>query len=265
MWSATPSFPGCRGRTDRKRSRFPCHVNDHPTHCRLEKTRILLIDDHPILRQGLANVLNQQAHLCVCGEASDPAEALAMAERLQPDLALVDLSLRSGDGIELLKDLRVRQPRMLTLVLSMHDEALYAERALRAGARGYVMKQEKLDRLLLAISRVLSGAIYVSDQVAAHAVQRLAVGNPAGAAARRRPRRRWTLTSQRLTDRELQVFRLIGRGLGTRLIAETLHLSRKTIESHREHIKTKLGLRDGSELIQRAIQWARDTPDAADL
>ena len=108
-----------------------------------DKTRIFLIDDHPILRQGLANVLNQQPTLSVCGEAADPAEALNAVERLQPDLALVDLSLRTGDGIELLKDLRVRQPRMLTLVLSMHDEALYAERALRAGARGYVMKQEK--------------------------------------------------------------------------------------------------------------------------
>ena len=230
----------------------------------VEKTRILLIDDHAILRQGVANVLNQQAHLTVCGEATDPAEALSMAERLRPDLALVDLSMRGGDGIELLKDLRVRQPRMLTLVLSMHDEALYAERALRAGARGYVMKQEKLDRLLLAISRVLSGAIYVSDQVAAHAVARLAVGNAVGAAAQETPKTTDAYVS-RLTDRELQVFRLIGRGLGTRLIAETLHLSRKTIESHREHIKTKLGLRDGSELIQRAIQWARNTPDAADL
>ena len=224
------------------------------------KTRILLVDDHPILRQGLANVLNQQAHLCICGEASDSAEALALAERLRPDLALVDLSLRNGDGIELLKDLRVRQPQMLTLVLSMHDEALYAERALRAGARGYVMKQEKLDRLLLAISRVLSGSIYVSDQVAAHAVARLAVG---GAAAQETPKTSDAYV-ERLTDRELQVFRLIGRGLGTRLIAETLHLSRKTIESHREHIKGKLGLKDGSELIQRAIQWARNTSDAAE-
>ena len=186
-----------------------------------------------------------------------------MADRLQPDLALVDLSLRNGDGIELLKDLRVRQPRILTLVLSMHDEALYAERALRAGARGYVMKQEKLDRLLLAIGRVLSGAIYVSDQVAAHAVARLAVGGSNASAPE--TSRSMDAYVERLTDRELQIFRLIGRGLGTRLIAETLHLSRKTIESHREHIKTKLALKDGSELIQRAIQWARNTPDAADL
>ena len=224
-----------------------------------DKKRILLIDDHTILRQGLANVLNQQAGLVICGEASSPTEALRAAEQLQPDLALVDLSMQGGGGIELLKDLRVRQPRLLTLVLSMHDEALYAERALRAGARGYVMKHEKLDRLLLAISRVLTGQIYVSDKVAAHAVQRLAVGKAPEAPAAE------DAYVERLTDRELQVFRLIGRGLGTRLIAETLHLSRKTIESHREHIKGKLGLRDGSELIQRAIQWARTTPESADL
>ena len=215
------------------------------------------------MRQGLATVLNQQAHLAVCGEATTSAEALAMAERLEPNLALIDLSLRGSDGIELLKDFRVRQPRLLTLVLSMHDEAIFAERALRAGARGYVMKQEKVERLLLAINRVLSGAIYVSDQVAAHAVARLAVGSQSGPV----PETPVTLDAyvERLTDRELQVFCLVGRGLGTRLIAETLHLSRKTIESHREHIKTKLGLKDGSELIQRAIQWARNTPDAANL
>ena len=228
----------------------------------VDKKRILLIDDHSILRQGLANVLNQQADLTICGEAGSPTEALQAAERLQPDLALVDLSMQDGGGIELLKDLRARQPRLLTLVLSMHDEALYAERALRAGARGYVMKHEKLDRLLLAISRVLAGQIYVSDKVAAHAVQRLAVGGAAGPTEAPLADDAYV---ERLTDRELQVFRLIGRGLGTRLIAETLHLSRKTIESHREHIKGKLGLRDGSELIQRAIQWARATPESADL
>ncbi len=219
-----------------------------------EKKRVLLVDDHPILRQGLANVLNMQPHLCVCGEAQGRADALTAAERLVPDLALVDLSLRSGDGLELIKDLRVRMPNLLILVLSMHDETIYAERALRAGARGYVMKQEKFDRLLLAIGRVLSGAIYVSDQVTAHAVQRLALGGVTGHEAAEENTDAFV---GRLTDRELQVFRLIGQGLGTRLIAENLHLSRKTIESHREHIKAKLGLRDGSELIQRAIQWAR--------
>ncbi len=221
-----------------------------------EKKRVLLVDDHSIMRQGLVQVINQQPTLMVCGEASSPQEALDAAERLQPDLALVDLSLRGGDGIELLKDLRARQPRMFTMVLSMHDEALYAERTLRAGGRGYVMKTEKMERLLLAIHRVLAGGIYVSDKVTAHAVQRMARVEGG-------PEKPGDVYVERLTDRELQVFRLIGQGLGTRLIAEALHLSRKTIESHREHIKTKLGLKDGSELIQRAIQWARNEPGVA--
>lgn len=233
-----------------------------PVPAESEKKRILLVDDHPILRQGLANVLNTQPHLCVCGEAQGRPDALAAAERLQPDLALVDLSLRTGDGIELIKDLRVRLPNLLTLVLSMHDETIYAERALRAGARGYVMKQEKFDRLLLAIGRVLSGAIYVSDQVTAHAVQLLALGGATNQEATDEDADSYV---KRLTDRELQVFRLIGQGLGTRLIAENLHLSRKTIESHREHIKAKLGLRDGSELIQRAIQWSHHPADTVGI
>lgn len=212
----------------------------------------MLVDDHPILRAGLANVLGLEPHLVICGEANNPHEALSIAEREQPDLAIIDLSLRAGDGIELIKDLRLRCPRSRTLVLSMHDEAVYAERALRAGARGYVMKQEKLELLLLAISRVLDGQIYVSEEVAAQAVKRLA-GVPDGDA----PASIGGYV-ETLTDRELQVFRLIGRGLGTRLIAESLHLSRKTIESHRENIKAKLRLANGSELVQRAIQWARD-------
>lgn len=226
------------------------------------KKRILLIDDHLILCQGLAGALNQESGLTICGEAGNPAGALRLAEQFQPDLALVDLSLQGGGGIELLKDLRVRFPDLLTLVLSMHDESLYAERALRAGARGYVMKHEPLDRLLLAVRRVLAGQIYVSDKVTARAVQRLTGGKTGSP-----PEAEVTDNAyvERLTDRELQVFRLIGRGLGTRLIAETLHLSRKTIESHREHIKTKLGLKDGSELIQRAVQWARSEPESADL
>lgn len=222
------------------------------------RKRVLLVDDHPILRAGLANVLELEPHLTICGQADNPNQALLIAEREEPDLAIIDLSLRSGDGIELIKDLRLRCPRSRTLVLSMHDEAVYAERALRAGARGYVMKQEKLELLLLAISRVLDGQIYVSENVAAQAVKRLAGVNdgeaPTGVGA----------YVESLTDRELQVFRLIGRGLGTRLIAESLHLSRKTIESHRENIKSKLNLPNGSELVQRAIQWARDVGEQGD-
>ncbi len=219
---------------------------------------MLLVDDHPILRAGLATMLGLESNLVICGQADNPNEALVVAEREQPDLAIIDLSLRSGDGIELIKDLRLRCPHSRTLVLSMHDEEVYAERALRAGAKGYVMKQEKLERLLLAISRVLDGQIYVSDEVAAKAVERLA-GFHDGAA----PNGPGAYV-EALTDRELQVFRLIGRGLGTRLIAELLHLSRKTIESHRENIKSKLGLASGSELVQRAIRWAREAGEKGD-
>lgn len=222
------------------------------------RKKVLLVDDHPILRAGLANVLGLEPGLLICGQADNPNEALRLAERERPDLAIIDLSLRSGDGIELIKDLRLRCPHARTLVLSMHDESVYAERALRAGARGYVMKQEKLELLLLAISRVLDGQIYVSEEVAAQAVKRLAGVNdgdgPTGPGA----------YVEALTDRELQVFRLIGRGLGTRLIAELLHLSRKTIESHRENIKSKLGLSNGSELVQRAIQWAREVGEKSE-
>ncbi len=258
MRSRFSGFPTDAGRFTHPNAMLTQPLRDDPTGVQTAKKRVFLVDDHPILRHGLATVLGQQPHLTICGEAGEPGEALDLIEKLRPDIVLVDLSLRTGDGIELLKDLRVRHPKLLTLVLSMHDETIYAERALRAGARGYVMKQEKLDRLLLAIGRVLGGAIYVSDRVAAHAVQRLA-GSSAGGAAAGAPVVEAGIDAyvERLTDRELQIFRLIGRGLGTRLIAETLHLSRKTIESHREHIKTKLGLSSGSDLIQRAIQWAR--------
>lgn len=210
--------------------------------------KLLLVDDHPILRQGLAQVINRQPGLQVCGEAETGPEAMALIERTSPDLVLIDLSLRSGDGIELVKDVKARFGAVPMLILSMHDEFVYAERALRAGARGYVMKQERVDQLLEAIGRVLGGGIYVSAKLAEKMVDQFVGG----------PREAIGLAVDRLTDRELQVFRLIGQGLGTRLIAENLGLSRKTIESHREHIKEKLRLRNGDELIQRAIQWMKD-------
>ncbi len=215
------------------------------------KRRILLVDDHPVLRQGLAQIINRQPDLAVCWEAETGAEALAMIEQREPDLVLIDLSLRTGDGIELVKDIKVRWPAIRMLVLSMHDEFIYAERALRAGAQGYVMKGEKVDHLLAAITRVLAGGIYVSDKMAERFLHQVAAGGSVG------------LAVDRLTDRELQVFRLIGEGLATRLIAEKLGLSRKTIESHREHIKEKLMLTSGNELVQRAVQWARDEGSGA--
>lgn len=227
----------------------PLSNPDSATAASPRRRRLLLVDDHPILRQGLAQVINRQPDLTVCGETDNGHEAMAFIERGgSPDLVLIDLSLRSGDGIELVKDIRARFPGTLMLVLSMHDEFVYAERALRAGARGYIMKQERVEQLLAAIARVLGGGIYVSPKLAEKMVDQYVGG----------PREAVGLAVDRLTDRELQVFRLIGQGLGTRLIAEELGLSRKTIESHREHIKEKLHLRNGDELIQRAIQWMRD-------
>ncbi len=213
------------------------------------KRKLLLVDDHPVLRQGLAQIINRQPDLAVCWEAETGPEAVTMIETFQPDLVLIDLSLRNGDGIELVKDIKVRWPATRMLVLSMHDEFIYAERALRAGAQGYVMKQEKVDHLLAAIKRVLEGGIYVSDKMAERLLHRVAAGGSRDGVG---------LSVECLTDRELQVFRLIGEGLATRLIAEKLGLSRKTIESHREHIKEKLMLESGNELVQRAVQWARD-------
>lgn len=211
------------------------------------------MDDHPVLRQGLKQILDLQPNLRVCCEAETGPEALELIVREAPDLVLIDLSLRGGDGIDLVKDIKALRPQTRMLVLSMHDEFIYAERVLRAGAQGYVMKHEKIEHLLAAIAKVLDGGVYVSDKVAARLIQRVASsGSRADAVGS---------TVDRLTDRELQVFRLIGEGLGTRLIAEKLGVSRKTVESHREHIKEKLMLTSGEELIQRAVQWARNPGD----
>jgi DNA-binding NarL/FixJ family response regulator len=210
-------------------------------------TRVLLVDDHPIVRRGLAELIDQEPGFSVCGEAQNAQEALDSVAALQPDLAVVDVSLQGTSGIELIKDVKIRYPDMLVLVLSMHDETLYAERVLRAGARGYVMKEEATEKLMTAIRKVLSGQIYLSEKMAARALSKFIHGA------------RDTNGSplECLSDRELQVFELIGRGRGTRQIAETLHLSVKTIESHREHIKSKLNLTRSTELMQHAIQWVQ--------
>lgn len=210
-------------------------------------TRVLLVDDHPVVRRGLAELIDQEPGFSVCGEAQNAQEALDAVAGLQPNLAIVDVSLQGTSGIELIKDLKIRYPDMLVLVLSMHDETLYAERVLRAGARGYVMKEAATEKLMTAIRKVLSGQIYLSEKMAARALSKFvrgardADGSPL----------------ERLSDRELQVFELIGRGRSTRQIAETLHLSVKTIESHREHIKEKLRLTTATELVQHAIQWVQ--------
>lgn len=210
-----------------------------------DKARILLVDDHPIVRQGLAEMIDQEPDLMVCGTAEDVHKALDAVEKYRPDLVIADISLKGSNGIELLKNIKVRFPRTLVLVLSMHDESLYAVRALRAGAAGYIMKQEATEKVLTAIRQVVSGEIYLSEKMEKKMMHQLVGG-------------RITRTGspiEDLSDRELEVFGLIGQGHGTRQIAEELHLSIKTIESHRAHIKEKLNLKNATELVQHAIQW----------
>ncbi len=209
------------------------------------KRTVYVIDDHPIVREGLTRLINGEPDLFVCGAAEDTYTALKAMENLKPDIAIADISLKGPDGIELIKNLKNRMPGLPVLVLSIHDESIYAPRALRAGARGYIMKQEATENVLVALRRVLGGEIYLSDRMANKVLQQF-VG--AGGTSPRFP-------VDRLSDRELEVFRLIGQGHGTRRIAEELHLSVKTVESYREHIKEKMTLSDASELVQHAIQW----------
>ncbi len=209
------------------------------------KRTVFVIDDHPIVRDGLTQLINREPDLTVCGTAEDIYEALKAMQTLKPDIALADISLKGADGIELIKNLKIRMPALPVLVLSIHDESIYAPRALRAGARGFIMKQEATENVLLALRRVLSGEIYLSKRMANKMLQQF-VGAP-GTAQK--------FSIDRLSDRELEVFRLIGQGHGTRRIAEELRLSVKTVESYREHIKEKMTLSDASELVQHAIQW----------
>ncbi|MHC4112610.1 MAG: response regulator transcription factor [Planctomycetota bacterium] len=209
------------------------------------KTKVLIVDDHPIIRQGLSELINHEQDLIVCGHAEDAPEALGKIKESEPDMVIVDISLKETSGMELTKDIKAQYPNLPVLALSMHDEALYAERMLRAGAKGYIMKAEATENVVTAIRKILNGQIYVSDKMAAKMVRKLVGGGPdVGASA-----------IERLSDRELEVFHLIGQGHGTRQIAERLHLSIKTIETYREHIKEKLNLADASELLQYAIQW----------
>lgn len=208
------------------------------------KYKVLLVDDHPILRQGLAQLLGQEKDIFICGQFEEASKALEAVTQLKPDAAIVDISLKGSSGIELLKNIKVQFPRMLVLVLSMHDESLYAERALRAGASGYIMKQEPPDQVLVALRKVLGGEIYLSPAMNSKLMHQLVSGRPTETGS----------LIERLSDRELEIFGLIGQGRGTRQIAEQLHLSVKTVESHRAHIKEKLNLKNATELVHRAIQ-----------
>jgi len=209
--------------------------------------RIFLVDDHPLTRQGLSMLINLEPDLVVCGEAGSAPVALEMMRDIKPDLAVVDITLETTSGIELLKSVHALLPNLPVLIMSMHDESLYAERALRAGAKGYVMKHEPGDRLLLAIRSVLQGEIYLSAKMQESMMHQVA----------RNKKGEVVFTIETLSAREREVFQLIGNGFGTREIAEKLELSIKTIDSYRDHLKLKLRLKTGPDLVRHAIQWVR--------
>ena len=208
--------------------------------------RILIVDDHPLVRAGFAQLIGDCPDLEVCGEAGDMAEALRQIEATRPDLAIIDLSLAGGSGLDLIERVHARNQRLLMLVASMHDETLYAERVLAAGARGYINKQEAQDRIILAIRQVLGGKVYLSPAMTERALNGMV---DTGAEKR---------DIDSLSNRELQVFELIGRGHSASRIAEQLNLSIKTIETHQAHVKKKLGLGSAHELTQRAIRWVME-------
>ena len=214
-------------------------------------TKILIVDDHPIVRQGLAEMVNHEEDLMVCGQAEDAHKAMTAVKESKPDMAIVDISLKETSGMELIKDLKAQYPSLPVLALSMHDESLYAERALRAGARGYIMKAEATEKVITAVRKILSGEIYISDKMASKMMRKL-VGDSTEINVS---------PVERLSDRELEVFQLIGKGFGTRQISERLFLSIKTIETYRAHLKEKLNLEDAAELLQYAIQWVNSRND----
>jgi DNA-binding NarL/FixJ family response regulator len=208
------------------------------------KQRVLLVDDHPLVRRGLTDVIAREPDLETCGEAGDVAEALAAVERAKPNIVVVDLTLKTGHGLDLIEKLRARDPDLKILVSSMHDEMLFAERVLRAGARGYISKQEPPESLLRAIRQVLRGELYLSPRMTSRLLNRVVAGSPAQ-----------DDPVQSFSNRELEVYEMIGQGLTIQQIASRLHLSPKTIETHREKIKQKLNVTNSAELNRRAVQW----------
>jgi DNA-binding NarL/FixJ family response regulator len=208
------------------------------------RSKVFVVDDHPLVREGLANLINQQNDLSVCGEAEDSAGALAGIADKEPNVALIDISLKNESGLELVKDLEERFPLVALIVLSMHDEALYAERALRAGAKGYVMKRETGKSVLTAIRRVLAGDVYVSERVVTAMAKRMGSSRKAAAEP-----------VERLSDRELEIFRLLGQGRTTSQIADDLHLSLKTVQAYCARAKEKFGVNSLGELLRAAIRW----------
>jgi DNA-binding NarL/FixJ family response regulator len=217
-----------------------------------KKKRILVVDDHPIVRNGLAMLINEEPDLEVCGEAASAAQANEAADRLLPDLVILDISIEGANGIEVTKVLHRRYAELPILILSMHEEDVYAERALRAGARGYLTKHEPPEMVIKAIRKILQGELHVSEKISSKLLQEIMEG-PVG-------ERR--IGVDRLTDRELEVFELIGQGQSMAEIAQQLHLSVKTVESHRANIRQKLSLRSALELAHRAIRWVENESGA---
>ena len=209
------------------------------------KQKIFIVDDHPIVRRGITQLINQEPEFIVCGEASDMASALRAISTCNCDLVIVDLSLGQDSGIRLIEEILLGNPDMKILVLSMHDESLYAERCFRAGAKGFIMKQEPPEQVISALKIILNGEVYISDNLSSRLLKKLVSNQPA------------TFSSpiEQLSNRELEVFQLIGKGVKTRKIAEQLNLSVKTIETYIDHIKRKMNLEDSRDLIQHAVQW----------
>jgi DNA-binding NarL/FixJ family response regulator len=220
-----------------------------------DRARVLIVDDHPAVREALALRIGRQPDLCVCGEAPDTVEALRLLAETRPDVAVLDITLKSGDGIDLIKRIRDRDPSVRIVVWSMHAESLYAERALRAGALGYVNKDQATDTIVEAIRRVLQGKVWLSEAMTQWMLQRSVGGVRPDAAA---------TPAEILADREFEVFRMIGQGAKTAEIAERLHLSVKTVETYRDRIRQKLGLGDGTRLARYATQWILEHDQPSD-
>ena len=212
-----------------------------------KRARILLVDDHAVVRFGIAQLINRQNDLTVCGEEEEASKALDAIGRLKPDLVIADISLKESSGLELMRNIKAQYPKLPALVVSVHDETIYAEVAFRAGALGYLMKEEALDKVIAAIRRVLGGGIYVSDTLAAKMLQQQVRGQTDATVS----------PVKGLSDRELEVFQMIGQWKGTRQIADELHLSVKTIEYYREQIKKKLNLKSAAELTHYATAWVQ--------
>ncbi len=210
-----------------------------------EKRKVFLVDDHPLVREWLTNLINQQAGLVVCGESESAPQALQAIAQAKPDVAIVDISLKDSSGIELIKSLKQAEPDVAVLVLSMHDESLYAERALRAGARGYIMKRETTKKVIDAIHRVLEGKMYISNTVTETLATRSLTGRNSASQT----------PIEQLSDRELEVFEMLGQGLGTRQIAEALRVSIKTVQVYCARVKEKMNLGSATELLREAIRW----------